>query len=211
MGGIRGNKDVGSAGDFVGSQIVDTSERDTDIDGGRFRVSSNIGGSNFQSQTDEDEETVREGLRFFFSPEGEPFREFMLEEIVTVVDASGRDATQELIRRVGLSNIPTPSFLRALSPELSDNDKRMVQQISKLVQFLSGDFDGAMDGEKSSNSNNLGNGGNANTARLRALIPIVREYRVPLQDFGKLLLARLTEKNLQRSLNWASEQLLSVR
>merc|ERR1711935_234409 len=132
------------------------SERDTDIDGGRFRVSTpsndnpatNIGGSNFQAQTDEDQETAREGLRFFFSEEGEPFREFMLEEIVTVIDASSREATQELIRRVGLSNIPTPSFLRALSPELSENDRRMVEQISKLVQFLSGDFDGAMDGEK---------------------------------------------------------------
>mmetsp|Transcript_40024 Transcript_40024/g.83700 ORF Transcript_40024/g.83700 Transcript_40024/m.83700 type:complete len:811 (+) Transcript_40024:38-2470(+) len=208
--GVRGNKVVGSAGDFVGSQIVDTSERDTDIDGGRFRVSTpsnegvpnNIGGSNFLEQTEEDQETVREGLLFFFSQEGEPFREFMLEEIVTVVDASSRDATQELVRRVGLSNIPAPSFLRALSPELSDNDRRMVQQITKLVQFLGGDYDGAI-GE----NNNLGNGGNATTARLRALIPIVREYRVPLQDFGKLLIARLTEKNLQRSLNWASERL----
>mmetsp|Transcript_5770 Transcript_5770/g.11837 ORF Transcript_5770/g.11837 Transcript_5770/m.11837 type:complete len:809 (-) Transcript_5770:159-2585(-) len=206
--GVRGNKVVGSAGDFVGSQVVDTSERDTDIDGGRFRVSNNnnIGGSNLQEQTEEDQETVREGLRFFFSKEGEPFREFMLEEIVTVVDASGRDAAQEIIRRVGLSNIPTPSFLRALNPELSDNDKRMVQQITKLVQFLGGDYDGAI-GENNGNNNNLGNGGNANTARLRALIPIVREYRVPLQDFGKLLIVRLTEKNLQRSLNWASERL----
>eukprot|EP00533_Pseudo-nitzschia_delicatissima_P003426 CAMPEP_0116087534 /NCGR_PEP_ID=MMETSP0327-20121206/5413_1 /TAXON_ID=44447 /ORGANISM="Pseudo-nitzschia delicatissima, Strain B596" /LENGTH=792 /DNA_ID=CAMNT_0003578605 /DNA_START=159 /DNA_END=2537 /DNA_ORIENTATION=- len=207
--GVRGSKDVGSAGDFVGSQVVDTSERDTDIDGGRFRVSGtqSIGGSNFQSQTTEDQETVREGLRFFFSDEGEPFREFMLEEIVTVVDASSREATQELIRRVGLSNIPAPSFLRALSPELSDNDKRMVQQISKLVQFLGGDFDGAV----GSDNNNVGNGGNANTARLRAIIPIVREYRLPLQNFGKLLIARLTEKNLQRSLNWASERLLAAR
>lgn len=213
--GVRGSKVVGSAGDFVGSQVVDTSERDTDIDGGRFRVSSsstkdntNVGGSNFQSQTDEDQETVREGLRFFFSEEGEPFREFMLEEIVTVVDASSREATQELIRRVGLSNIPTPSFLRALSPELSANDKRMVQQITKLVQFLGGDFDGAIGGN---GNNNLGSGGNAATARLRALIPIVREYRIPLQDFGKLLIARLTEKNLQRSLSWASERLAAAR
>jgi len=210
--GVRGNKVIGGAGDFVGSQVVDTSERDTDVGGGRFRVSApnndnmpnNIGGSGFQEQTDEDQETVREGLRFFFSEEGEPLREFMLEEIVTVVDASSREATQELIRRVGLSNIPTPSFLRALSPELSENDKRMVGQITKLVQFLGGDFDEAIGG---GNSNNLGNGGNANTARLRGLIPIVREYRVPLQDFGKLLIARLTEKNLQRSLKWASERL----
>merc|ERR1712021_223831 len=138
-------------------------------DGGRFRVSAptsndssfpnNVGGSNFQAQTDEDQETVREGLRFFFGEEGEPFREFMLEKIVTVVDASSREATQELIRRVGLSNIPTPSFLRALSPELSENDRRMVQQISKLVQFLGGDYDGVIGGN--SNNNNLGNGGNA--------------------------------------------------
>ncbi len=208
--GVRGNKNVGSAGDFVGSQVVDTSERDTDIDGGRFRVSNEpVGGSNLASQTEEDQETVREGLRFFFSDEGEPFREFMLEEIVTVVDASSRDATQELIRRVGLANLPTPSFLRALSPELSDNDKRMVQQISKLVQFLGGDFDGAISG--GNNNNNLGNGGNATTARLRALIPIVQEYRRPLQDYGKLLIARLTEKNLQRGLNWASERLAAAR
>ena len=209
--GVRGSKNVGSAGDFVGSQVVDTSERDTDIDGGRFRVSNNnaepVGGSNLASQTEEDQETVREGLRFFFSDEGEPFREFMLEEIVTVVDASSREATQELIRRVGLANLPTPSFLRALSPELSDNDKRMVQQISKLVQFLGGDFDGAIGG----GNNNLGNGGNATTARLRALIPIVQEYRRPLQDYGKLLIARLTEKNLQRGLNWASERLVAAR
>jgi len=222
--GVRGNKVVGSAGDFVGSQIVDTSERDTDIDGGRFRVSTttttttngatnnnNIGGSNFQAQTQEDQETVREGLRFFFSDEGEPFREFMLEEIVTVVDASSREATQEILRRAGLANLPTPSFFRALNPELSDNDKRMVQQITKLVQFLGGDFDGAIGGGNSNNNNNnnsnVENGGSAATARLRALIPIVREYRVPLQDFGKLLIARLTEKNLQRSLNWASERL----
>ena len=201
---------MGSAGDFVGSKVVDFSERDTGIDGGRFRVSSAdnnpiTSGSNFEDQTGEDQETVREGLRFFFGEEGEPFREFMLEEIVTVVDASSREALQEIIRRVGLSNIPTPSFLRALNPELSDNDKRMVQQITKLVQFLGGDYDGAI-GE-TDNNNNLGNGGGATTARLRALVPIVREYRVPLQDFGKLLLARLTEKSLQRSLNWASERL----
>lgn len=208
--GVRGNKVVGGAGDFVGSKVVDSSERDTDIDGGRFRVSSAAdnnsipSGSTIQVQTDEDQETVREGLRFFFGPEGEPFREFMLEEIVTVVDASSRDAFQEIIRRVGLANIPTPSFFRALNPELSDNDKRMVQQITKLVQFLGGDYDGAIGGEGNGNNSN---GGADATARLRQLVPILREYRVPLQDFGKLLIARLTEKSLQRSLNWASERL----
>merc|ERR1740117_155483 len=210
--GLRGSKVVGRAGDFAGSQIVDTSERDTDIDGGRFRVSTantdnasnSIGGSNIQGQTEEDQETVREGLRFFFNEEGEPFRDFLLEEIVTVVDASSREATQELFRRVGLSNIPTPSLFKALNPKLSDNDKRMVGQITKLVQFFAGDYDGAI-GEN--NSNKPGNGGGDTTARLRELIPVVREYRGPLSEYGKLLIARLTEKSLQRSLNWASERL----
>jgi aarF domain-containing kinase len=205
--GVRGSKSVGRAGDFVGSKVVDISERDTDIDGGRFRVTNaaaatgfrginNIGGSNFQSQTQEDQETVREALRFFFSSEGEPFRDFMLEEIVTVVDASSRDAAQELIRRLGLANIPTPSLLRALNPELSENDRRMVQQIATLVQFLFGDFDGAMGG-----GSTFGGGATA------GLLPVVREYRTQLSLFGRLLVARLTEKSLQRSLNWASQRI----
>merc|ERR1712228_501991 len=44
VNGVRGSRTVGSAGDFIGSQQVDTSERDTDIDGGRFRVSADTGG-----------------------------------------------------------------------------------------------------------------------------------------------------------------------
>merc|ERR1712032_234037 len=139
--GVRGNKDLGVAGDFIGSQKVDTSDRDTDIGDGRFRVSSVMAPEQQRSQT-EDEQTVREALRFFFSPEGKVFRDFMLEEIVTVVDASGRDAAQELSRSLGLGGIPIPSFIRALSPELNDQDRQMVTQIRKLVEFLFGNFDG---------------------------------------------------------------------
>mmetsp|Transcript_7434 Transcript_7434/g.18296 ORF Transcript_7434/g.18296 Transcript_7434/m.18296 type:complete len:840 (+) Transcript_7434:367-2886(+) len=209
--GVRGNKVVGSAGDFVGSQVVDTSDRDTDVGDGRFRVSSaasssfdglsNIGGSNFQRQSEEDKETLRESLKFFFSPEGEPFRDFMLEEIVTVVDASNRDAVNELIRNLGLSNLPLPSLFKALAPELNDSDKRMVQQIGKLIQFLFGDFDAAL-GDGGRNG-----GGELAAARARALLPVVREYRSELSYFGRMLVARLTEKNLQRSLTWASDRL----
>merc|ERR1712028_273847 len=102
-------------------------ERDTDIDGGRFRV-TNIGGSNIPDQTEEDRETVREGLRFFFDKEGEVLREFMLEEIVTVVDASSREAVQDLVRSLGLNNLPlpVPSIFKALNPKLDEKDKRMV-------------------------------------------------------------------------------------
>ena len=128
--GVRGNRNLGTAGDFVGSQQVDTSERDTDIDGGRFRVTGDASlvvsppGVGTTAQTVNDQKTVREALRFFFSPEGGVFRDFMLEEIVSVVDASSREAGQELARSLGLSNRPVPSFIRALSPELNDQDRR---------------------------------------------------------------------------------------
>ena len=71
--------------------------------------------------------------------------------------------------------------------------KKMVQQIRKLIQFLLGDFEGA-----------------ASTARLRKLLPVAREYAPQLRDFGLLLVARLTEKNLSRGMVWASERLLPV-
>ncbi len=186
--GVRGSKDMGTAGDFVGSQKVDTSDRDSDVGDGRFRVSSNNGIVN--QPKNEDEQTVREALRFFFNPEGKVFREFMLEEIVTVVDASGRDAAQELARSLGLANFPVPSFLRAMTPELSEQDRRIVDQIRKLVQFLFGDFDGV-----------------GNNQRLRELVPVVREFGPQLREFGTLLVARLTEKNISRGLNWATSQL----
>lgn len=124
--GVRGSKVVGTAGDFVGSQQVDFSDRETDVGDGKFRVNVNNGAANDnKNQKDDDEKTVREALRFFFGPEGEVFREFMLEEIVTVVDASGRDAIFELRKTLGLGNLPVPSFLKALSPKLSTEDKRV--------------------------------------------------------------------------------------
>lgn len=203
--GVRGKKEVGSAGDFLGSQTVDTSYRDTDVGGGRFRVTNNGGNNNnsgVTEKTEEDQETAREALRFFFSPEGQPFRDFMLEEIVTVVDASSREAIQELARRLGLGNLPVPSFVRALSPELSPSDKRMVQQIGQLVQFLTGDYEGVM----------KDSGGNGDTnARVRALLPVAREYGPQLRDFGTLLAARLTEKSISRSMKWASDRLGTTR
>merc|ERR1740124_422445 len=38
--GVRGMKDMGTAGDFVGSQKVDTSDRNTDVGDGKFRINN---------------------------------------------------------------------------------------------------------------------------------------------------------------------------
>ena len=201
--GVRGSRQVGAAGDFSGSQVVDTSDRDTDIDGGRFRVSTVTNGApvlTSKSNGNSDEDSTREALRFFFGPDGEYFREFMLEEIVTVVDASSRQAVQELVKRIGLSGVPVPSLFRALNPKLSDGDEKIVRQIGKLVQFLLGDFEGAIEPES-------GGRRSVDTERLRKLLPVAREYAPQLRDFGTLLIARLTEKSLSRGLHWASQRI----
>lgn len=207
VNGVRGSKNVGSAGDFRGSQKVDISDRDDDVAGGKFRVSDESQSAPLATASGDqnsDEDNAREALRFFFSPEGEVFREFMLEEIVTVVDASGRGAVLEITRNLGLNNLPLPSLFRALNPELSDGDKQMVQQIGKLIQFLLGDFEGAMGGQ--------GNGrGVANNEQLRKLLPVLQEYAPQLRRYGTLLVTRLSEKSLSRGLNWANELLVAAR
>lgn len=86
----------------------------------------------------------------------------------------------------------------------------MVQQIRKLVQFLLGDFEGAINSGGSNGRPGLLNNNNNNSAnaeRLRKLIPVLREYRTPLSEFGALLLVRLSEKTISRGLNWASERI----
>jgi len=240
--GVRGSKVVGSAGDFAGSQEVDTSDRDTDVGDGKFRVTAPQGAANGgedpeaannaeRQRTADDERTVRSALRFFFSDEGRVFREFMLEEIVNVVDASSRDAARELARVLLPSgfrggNIPVPGFVNALSPALTDEDRRIVRQIQKLVQFLLGDFEGVIGGG-GGGGGGAGGGDNgfvsSNPAlgrlqratrllspnretneRLRTLIPVVREFAPQLREYGSLLLIRLGEKSISRGLNWAS-------
>ena len=217
--GVRGNKNLGVAGDFVGSQKVDISDRDTDVGDGKFRVNTGSSASSSAitqvgpSQSEQDEQTVREALRFFFSPEGQVFREFMLEEIVTVVDASSREAVQELVRTLGFGNLPVPGLFRALNPKLSDQDKKTVQQIRKLVQFLLGDLEGAMAPDSLENTNrNVSRlqraqqlfTTTASDDRLRNLLPVLREYSPQLREFGTLLVARLTEKAISRGLNFAT-------
>ena len=145
--GVRGSRNVGSAGDFRGSQKVDLTEREED-DSGRFRVSSpsptttttttmngqlvstvasvqpQIAVESLVDQTD-DERTVRQALRFFFAPEGDVFRDFMLEEIVTVADVISRDGLRELARSLGLRNLPVPTFFQSISPPITETDRKV--------------------------------------------------------------------------------------
>ena len=95
------------------------------------------------------------------------FREFILEEIVSFVDALGREASQELLAALRLNNLPVPLLLLALSPELNSTDKRNIQQMRKLSQFLIGDFEGAL---------SSGDGLQRSSRCVRELLPVIREY-----------------------------------
>jgi aarF domain-containing kinase len=193
--GVRGSKDVGKAGDSSGSKVVVTEQTSS-----ASKTSGLEGNLREDGQSEQDQKTAREALRFFFSPQGNVFREFILEEVVTFVDASGREASQEVMMALGLNNLPMPSLIRALSPIPSSEDKQMVQQMRKLAQFLLGDFDGAL--------STTGDGLQKNNQRLRELLPVIREYAPQLREFGSLLGVRLSEKALSRGLNWASSKLV---
>lgn len=192
--GVRGSKDVGTAGDFSGTQQVkpETSQS---------TAASTLGIDPEEGQSERDQSTTREALKFFFSPDGNVFREFILEEIVAFVDTSGREASREVLMALGLKNLQMPSLIRALSPSVSSGDKQNVQQMRKLASFLLGDYEGAI--------SPTGNGLQRNSQRLRELLPVVREYAPQLREFGSLLGVRLTEKSLSRGLNWASSRLLA--
>lgn len=204
--GVRGSKSVGSAGDFSGTRELETDETaklETRLTSSRredLMAEATPGTGPGEGQSQKDERTVRQALQFFFSPEGNVFREFLLEEIVSFVDASGREAGQEVMMALGLNNLPMPSLIRALNPTLSSEDKTSVQQMRKLAQFLLGDFEGAISPS--------GDGLQRNSQRLRSLLPVVREYAPQLRTFGTLLGVRLSEKAVSRGLNWASSRLV---
>ena len=204
--GVRGSKDVGRAGETRGSKQV-TTEQTSLATTDAQNLESNGGysaalGINLreEGQSERDQQTVRDALRFFFSPEGNVFREFILEEVVNFVDAAGREQSQEVMMALGLNNLPMPSLIRAMNPSLSSEDKQNVQQMRKLAQFLLGDFEGAL--------SPTGDGLQRSSQRLRGLLPVIREYAPQLRDFGALLGVRLSEKALSRGLNWASSRLV---
>ena len=92
-----------------------------------------------------------------------------------------------------------------MNPKLSDNDRRMVQEIGTLVEFLLGGGSGG-----TGSTSQLASSNGSTSSRIRALLPIAREYSTELRAFGQLLVVRLTEKSLSRGLKWATQRLNTV-
>jgi len=147
-----------------------------------------------------DPDSAREALAFFFGPDGEVFRDFLLDELAASIDAGARSAVP-LPRVRALETPRVRSFLAKLSPELDDDDRTSIENARKLLDFLlqrdNGDLAALAPREASGRV----------VRQLRALSPVVAERGDDLRAFGTKLAARLAEKQLARTFDAAADLL----
>jgi hypothetical protein len=150
--GKRGDVYVGKGGDSVGTKKVSVTEvegvtglvqRSSSLSSSSTNNAASTGTGNSGSTTSvaaskssnkDSSEVTRSALRFFFSDEGFQIREFILEETCNYVDALSRDSVRELFLRLGVSTSIVPPILRKLAPKLTEEDRKAVDGISKLVR-----------------------------------------------------------------------------
>lgn len=60
--------------------------------------------------------------------------------MVKGADCLGRDAARELAFTVGLRGSNVPNLLKAVTPKLSDEDRKVVDNTNKLLAFLLGNL-----------------------------------------------------------------------
>eukprot|EP00878_Enallax_costatus_P030877 GHUV01033684.1.p1 GENE.GHUV01033684.1~~GHUV01033684.1.p1 ORF type:complete len:571 (+),score=153.33 GHUV01033684.1:111-1715(+) len=105
-----------------------------------------------QQSTLDSQGRLREALRFIFSPEGSFFRSFIMDEVVKSIDALSREQLVVVVQRLGLERVRLPVLLPGakqafvpLSPQLSDEDRQVVDNVVKIVNFLT---KGSMNGSR---------------------------------------------------------------
>lgn len=97
-------------------------------------------------QVDPQDERAREALTFVLSPDGRFLRDFLLDEIVKGIDALNRDQVAQLVTNLGLGGVKVPILfpgaLRplALAPTISEDDRLVIDNTTKLINFLSGNL-----------------------------------------------------------------------
>ncbi|CAK0782682.1 hypothetical protein CVIRNUC_005877 [Coccomyxa viridis] len=97
------------------------------------------------SSVTSDAPKAREALKLLLSPEGQFFREFITSEVVLSIDAMSRTQLAALVDRLGLAGINLPILLPGtprswlpLRPELSEEDRRSVENVAVIMDFLTG-------------------------------------------------------------------------
>lgn len=168
-----------------------------------------------ESEAQAQASTAREALGFFFSDDGQVFRDFLVEEVVAAADALSREALQNLILTApgrALDRLPQPRFVRAfnrevrdaLAPKPTESDEKVLSSIRRLLDFFLGDLDAAgTDPPPNSNSPAVLRSlvpDQAARARAVALLPILRENQQDMRAFGLTIVGRLAELQTGRAL-----------
>ncbi|GBF99091.1 hypothetical protein Rsub_11900 [Raphidocelis subcapitata] len=148
---------------------------------------------------------LREALRFVFSSEGALFRAFIMEELVKSVDALSREQLALLVARVGLSAARVPVLLPGaavgslpLAPTVSEEDRRVVENLAKIVDFLA--KGGAGGAANAANGNGGGAAGALSGAAAGAdlaaeLLPYLPAVaREVLPELARQLLGRISAR-----------------
>ena len=235
MDGVRGGVYVGKAGDSKGSKKVvvedlpqgltglvqkSSSSASSSTASGLLRLTDSISIGRVSDVTidnnnnkNRNTDIAREALKFLFSDEGYLFREFILEEVSNAVDAVSRDATRELLSRLSGRSDRIPNFIKVLAPQLTQDDRKVVDSISRLINFLINDS-GEMAGYGMS-----ANGFNGllslsrkpeNRERLIKFIPVLREFAPKMREFGRQIVARLVEKGASRVIRASTDAIFGV-
>lgn len=209
--GVRGATDLGKAGSFSGTRTVVVNEHAVPVGGGLVPERAAHHAALPPAQHADaapaaraglvSEASTRQALTFFFSREGRPFREFLLDEVTKSVDAISRDAIGIIIASVGLRGRTVPPLVLALAPPVTATDRKVIDNITRLVQFLLGDFNQA-EAVTATVSDR------ARQAReLQSLVPVLREFAPAMREFGLLIVTRLAEKQATRAFAWARESI----
>lgn len=239
--GVRGGVYVGQAGDVRGTTRLDADGADkarSALDA--YRAEGVVGVSEGfsdvslatapaptppvaappppQSDAEKTASTAREALGFFFSDDGQVFRDFLVEEVVAAADALSREALQTLILTApgrALDRLPQPAFVRsfsrevrdALAPKPTESDEKVLSSIRRLLDFFLGDLGAASTDQAavlaSSNSPAVLRSlvpDQATLARGRTILPILREYQGQMRAFGLQIVGRLAELQTSRAL-----------
>eukprot|EP00899_Mesostigma_viride_P001976 jgi/Mesvir1/1177/Mv17674-RA.1 len=85
---------------------------------------------------------TREALRFIFSPQGEFFRELVIDELVKSIDALSRRQLMDLVRQLGIQNMSVPVLIPGavrslrLAPQFSSEDEQLIMNLRRITDFL---------------------------------------------------------------------------
>lgn len=89
---------------------------------------------------------ARAALAFLFSEEGSFFREFILDEIVKGMDAYTREQARESAQSLGILDLlrrtGNTSAEHLLLPDITVEDRAVLNNLRRVLQFLSGDSSG---------------------------------------------------------------------